>query len=239
MAIQHIEAQIARNTSGRTYILVCLLISCFLIINSCKISNPAKYNSRAKEKAPFDAIIVPGVPFENGEWSRVMKLRVYWAHHLYEDSVARNIIFSGGAVYTPYPESDIMKLYAIEMGIPEDSIATDRLAQHSTENIFYSYHVAQENGWDRLALATDPYQAKLLKPFIRKMRRKLDVEISILPAIMEEVVKDSMPDFEIDYESVKAPEIFIDITNTQSKFYRLRGTLGKHIDWESTPKQPE
>ncbi|MBK6774437.1 MAG: YdcF family protein [Flavobacteriales bacterium] len=65
-----------------------------------------------------------------------MKLRVHWAVHLFKEGVARNIIFSGGAVYTPYVEAEIMSLYAQELGVPAKHCFLDPIAEHSTENIF-------------------------------------------------------------------------------------------------------
>src|SRR5438067_574875 len=59
----------------------------------------------------FDAIIVPGVPFENGRWSQTMKSRVGWSYYLYRKGIAKNIIYSGAAVYSPYVEARIMALY--------------------------------------------------------------------------------------------------------------------------------
>ena len=57
----------------------------------------------------YDAIIVPGVPYDGNKWTRTMKGRVYWAKHLYEEGIAKNIIFSGSSVYTAYYEAEIMK----------------------------------------------------------------------------------------------------------------------------------
>src|SRR5690606_27328958 len=84
----------------------------------------------------FDVLIVPGVPFENGTWSPVMRMRVLWSSFLYQRGIVRNIIYSGGAVYTPYVEAKIMGLYAQQLGVPPEHIFYDTLAEHSTENIF-------------------------------------------------------------------------------------------------------
>jgi len=47
---------------------------------------------------------------------------VLWASFLYKQGVIRNIIFSGGAVYTPYYEAKVMGLYAQRLGIPKEHI---------------------------------------------------------------------------------------------------------------------
>ena len=50
----------------------------------------------AKTFKPFDAIIVPGIPFKNGAWDSVMKARVLWSYILYKNGYAKNIIFCFG-----------------------------------------------------------------------------------------------------------------------------------------------
>jgi hypothetical protein len=209
-----------------------LVISILIALASCKIRNQEKYYLKAKEEFKcFDAIIVPGYPFYEDNWDRVMKMRVYWAKYLWDNKMTKNIIFSGGAVYSKYSECKIMKLYAIELGIPEEHIFLDSLAEHSTENVFYSSIIAKENNFKTIAIASDPFQTKLLKKFIKKINRRRDLDIQILPTIMDTLLIMETKDFEIDYEKAIGSN-FIDIVNTQSKFYRFRGTLGLHIDWD-------
>ena len=94
-----------------------------LSINACVYSSKTQHQLFNKiEKEPFDAIIVPGVPFENNLWDRTMKGRVYWSKYLYDKGIAMNIIYSGAAVYSPYYEGKIMALYAAALGIPATHI---------------------------------------------------------------------------------------------------------------------
>lgn len=219
-------------TRNKTALLFFIFIIAFA---SCKISKPEKYYSKAKtEFAPFDAIIVPGVPFRDSVWQNTMKLRVYWAKYLWDKGMTKNIIFSGGAVYTKYSECKIMRLYALEMGIPDENIFMDSLAEHSTENVFYSYYVAKDNDLHNIALASDPYQTKALKSFVKKVNRKLDTNIQLLPAMMDSVLAMPMPDYTIDFEKAVGTN-FINITETQGFFYRLGGTIGLHVDWKNRP----
>ncbi len=100
------------------------------------------------------------IQFENGKWDRVMMGRIYWAKFLYEKGIAKNIIFSGSAVYSPYYEAEIMRLYAIELGIPKENIFAETKAEHSTENAYYSYKYGKKLGFNKMALASDPFQSK-------------------------------------------------------------------------------
>lgn len=171
----------------------------------------------------YDAIIVPGVPFENGQWSDVMKIRVYWSKFLYDRGIANNIIYSGSAVYSPYYEAEIMALYAIELGIPKEHIFTENKAEHSTENVYYSTKMAKKMGFKQIALATDTYQAKMLKRFIKNTMKG---EIDIIP-----IVYDSLSALNPIIKFDKAfKENFVSITEREGFWKRLNGTRGNNID---------
>ena len=223
-----------RNFLGlHLFLAGCLLI---VITTGCTIRNAQRYYDEARAlNEPLDAIIVPGVPFENSAWSRVMELRMRWALHLYEQNITKNLILSGGAIYTPYSESKIMRLYTIEMGISDEHIFLENRAQHSTENVFYSHCIARKNGLEKIALATDPYQAKALKAFVRKLNRKRSTNVILLPAILDSIKSVPKTAYKIDYETA-IDSNFINITESQSLMYRLRGTMGLHIDWNETPQ---
>ena len=128
----------------RLHIAILILLSALLssCVNSEKLYEQAA--TKAQSGAPYDAVIVPGFPFEDEVWNEKMKLRVYWAQHLYDRGLTENIIFSGSAVYTPYVEAKIMALYAVELGIPEDHIFVEPRAEHSVENIFFGRIQAAE-----------------------------------------------------------------------------------------------
>jgi uncharacterized SAM-binding protein YcdF (DUF218 family) len=214
-----------------TLIIIALTI---LLFHSCAIQNPNKYYEKAKnEFAPFDAIVVPGVPFteEDTTWSRTMKLRVYWAKYLYDNGMCNNIIFSGGAVYTKYAECKIMRLYALKLGVPDDIIYLDSLAEHSTENLFFSYWLAKKHGFKSIALASDPYQSKMLKGFVKKLNKKYNAEVQLLPANIDTISLIPKPFISIEYETAVGTN-FIDIKETQKSGYRLKGTMGLNVDWD-------
>jgi uncharacterized SAM-binding protein YcdF (DUF218 family) len=201
----------------------------FFLLAACSYSSKTqKKLYRAIEHEEFDAIIVPGVPFEDGKWDRTMKGRVYWSKWLYDNGIARNIIYSGGAVYSPYYEAKIMSLYAEALGIPPEHIFTDTLAEHTTENVYYSWKLANKLGFRRLALASDPSQTKMMKSFIRK---KLNGSIPVIPFVVDTLkkIEPDMIDPVIDYDQAHK-ENFVSIVEKQGLWKRRRGTLGKNID---------
>lgn len=179
----------------------------------------------------YDIIIVPGVPLENGQWSRTMKGRVLWANYLYDKGIAKNIMFSGSAVYSPYIEAKVMAAYGKALGIKEENIFIEPLAEHSTENIYYGYMHAKKLGFDKIALASDPFQSKMLRGFIKK---KIDRSVGIIP-----IVKDSLTPFaekiidpQINFDSLYI-EDFVSIKDREGFWKRFKGTQGRSIDKEA------
>lgn len=186
------------------------------------------YNEVVKHDVTFDAIIVPGIPFENGRWDTIMKARVLWAYILFKNGVTRNIIFSGNAVYSPYNEAKVMGLYAQKLGVPANNIFYETRARHSTENVFYSYLVAKKNNFKVVALATDPFQSALLRSFTRA---RFATPIYHLPFVVDSLRKYDHIEPVINPEGAKADD-FTSITSEESRLKRLFGTLGNDIEWK-------
>ena len=200
------------------------------LLSSCALFQPSaqKLTNRAlSANKQYDAIIVPGVPFLEPKWDRTMEMRVIWATHLYKTGLAKKIIMSGSSVYSPYVEAQIMKLYAIEYGVPADDIIIEDKAQHSTENIWYSYKLAKLMGFQKIALSTDPFQTKMTYRF-GKRRLK---DLKYLPVIFDTLKTLEHLEPIINYQSYKI-ENFVPITETQSFWYRFKGTMGKHINFK-------
>jgi hypothetical protein len=210
------------------YYSCCLLIA--VSFTSCVFFRPSpeKLYSRALKSAPYDVIIVPGFPYNGSEWAMAMKGRVIWANHLLKQGIAKNVIFSGGAVYTPYVEAKVMALYAQALGVSQDKIFVETQAEHSTENIYNSYHLAKKLGFTKIAIASDPFQSSLLMGFTK---RRFKLPITHIPFIVDtlSLIDDVNP--QINAESAKVDN-FKSIVETQSKWHRYRGTRGKNIKFE-------
>lgn len=212
--------------------IIILLIFCLpLVFHSC-LSQMVEKESKtfidtSLKGGNFDVIIVPGYPFDGEKWDRVMKLRVVWSYYLYKKGIAKHIIYSGSAVYTPYIESKIMKMYAIAIGIPENIIYTEQEAEHSTENVFLSYKMAKSLGFKRIALATDPFQNKWMYKFYKHH----NFDMHYLPSQMYIVDSLNIQDPFIPKDSAFV-EDFVSIKKRESFWQRWRGTQGKTIDFE-------
>lgn len=196
-----------------------LASSCSLVLNSSE-----KAFRHAFANKPFDAIVVPGVPLEKDKWSDVMKLRVFWSHYLWKEGIAKNVIFSGSAVYTPYVEAEIMAAYARKLGIPEENIYLELQAEHSTENIFYGNQLAQKLGFNKVALATDPFQTTMTNSF----RKKYFKDMLAIPVQFDVIDSIGMYDPEMEFDQYEVDN-FVPITEREGFFKRLKGTMGKNI----------
>ena len=145
-----------------------ITVSLFLIIllNSCLINRMSYHNLNVKYKEDvFDAVIVPGFPyFKNGN-NDVLKMRILWAKALYDMGKTKHIIFTGSAVSTEYKEALVMKKIATEIGVPDSVIFIELKAEHSTENIYYSMKICEDNNFTKVALATDVVQTFMLKSY--------------------------------------------------------------------------
>ena len=208
------------------YIHVFLLI--VLILTHCSFTRYAnKSYEAAKRDKPYDVIIVPGVPYIVGEENEVMKMRVFWAKHLYDSGYTRNIIFSGSSVYSPYVEGVVMKIMADSLGIPPTHTFSETKAEHSTENVYYSWKLAKKMGFKKIALATDPYQAGLLRSFTKEYCPGVKA-IPIIFGTMD-IGNKKLPTIDTTSAFIKD---FISITVRQGFWERLSGTRGKRIKEE-------
>ena len=208
-----------------------VLIGIILIsFNSCFVFQPSleKLSQRASQAhQQYDAVIVPGVPFTEPNWDATMQMRVLWSYHLYQQGKTRKIIMSGSSVYSPYVEGQIMKLYAIALGVPEENILVEDKAEHSTENLWYGYKLAKKHGLQNIALATDPFQTRMTYRFGKKRLK----DLQYFPVIFDILVTLPHPNPVIDYQPYKI-ENFVPITERQSWWHRMKGTWGLNIKFK-------
>lgn len=180
---------------------------CLLVMaagTSCGLLN---HHSRAVyhesiSKAPFDVVIVPGLPYDTGNINPLFKARMLWAKELYETGVARHIIFSGSAVHSPYVEGVVMKIMADSMGIPSRHTFIEDKALHSNENVVYGLALAQSMGFKNVAVATDPIQMMVLKKYTRDNH----AHVSMLPFS----IKSMAAYYKAPFPKVNAEDAFVE-----------------------------
>ena len=208
------------------------LLVVFILVSfssSCMMLQADAMLRHAKADGPFDAVIIPGVPYQDSSLEDMMHLRVRWAVYLYENGIAKNLIFSGSAVYTPYYESKVMGAMAHKLGVPTQNIFFENKAEHSTENLYYGYHLAKSLGFQRIALASDPLQTYLLSEANESL--KVD-DISFLPFNRSFIRANSSKDkiiVDVEKAKVQVLEEFIALPDRKTPTQRFKGTLGRKI----------
>jgi uncharacterized SAM-binding protein YcdF (DUF218 family) len=175
---------------------------------------------------PYDVVIVPGFPYNGQNWDRVLKMRIHWANFLYKSGYTKNVIFSGSAVATPYIESKVMAAYAEKLGVPAANLFTEEKAEHSTENVYYSFCMARDMGFKKIALATDPYQ----NSYMRKFAAKFELPIEFLPTVLDTLRSLDMPEPQISLTNTTRAD-FVKLSHRENFFQRFKGTMGGYIKW--------
>jgi len=206
------------GTVSSMFLLSFLVLSC---------ASPVKVYYRAVKKQPYDVVIVPGIPYQDENWeSNVMKTRVLWSFYLYSKGITRNVIYSGSAVYSPYVEGKIMALHAIALGIPREHVFSETNAEHSTENLVYSYILAKKMGFTKIALATDPFQSATLRSYAWDIGMKVDF-IPIIYDTLDIMKVDTL--LHIDPSSAFIRD-FVALPQRENIVKRILGTMGLEMD---------
>ncbi len=187
-----------------------------------------KIHFQKASQQQYDAIIVPGLPYDEGEWSLFLKWRIHWSTFLYHQGITKNIIYSGSVVHTPFIEANVMKAFGTKLGVPEAAMYTETKAEHSSENLYYSILLARDRGFKKLALATDPFQSDMIDDFIERYQLNVDL-IPIVYGIGDTI---NMYEPAIDYPSLKVAD-FIPLEERENFSERINGTRGHNVDWNS------
>jgi hypothetical protein len=120
-----------------------------------------------------------------------------------------------------------MKTYADSMGVPANHTFAETKAEHSTENVWNSMRMARRMGFNKIALATDPFQTKMIGGFLRKHAKGL----AKIPINFKQLNSDSYTLPVIDPTACAAPKTFVALPEREGFFKRLRGTFGKNIKY--------
>lgn len=223
-----------------------LILLTTLVLQSCSVDKlfsigvrlPSPHSRYAKMKfndvtAPFDVIVVPGFPYQPDDVPSILDLRIRWARYLFDAGLTHNIIFSGSAVHSPYIEGIAMKIMADSLGLPSDRLFAETQAEHSIENVYYSMKMARSMGFKRIAVATDPFQARMLEPLIRKYCP----EVELLPMVYSLIRsdRDNIPSIVSTEARVNN---FIALNERETRAQRYSGTKGRRITRETETEVP-
>lgn len=199
----------------------------FASFTSCTLQqNMGAMEMATSTPKKYDAIIVPGFPFDDdeGKMNTFQRMRLFWAYHLYKTGVTERIIVSGGAVHTPYVEAEIFAHFLTELGVDPKHIIIENKAEHSTENVFYSLEMARNLGFTQVAVATDPMQTLML----RFLLRKLDLPFNYEPTDIKLIGQLYWKQFDMSIDGSGAfVANFVPLKVREKRQERMRGTRGE------------
>ncbi|MCW5907801.1 MAG: YdcF family protein [Chitinophagales bacterium] len=217
----------------RHLIAFLVVLATLIVISGCNVRNIARriYATHIPN-APYDAVIIPGMPYDSAtQQKKGFNARIVWAKKLFDGGVVKNIIFSGAACYTPFVEAEVMKLIAIEMGIPKEHLFTEPKAEHSKENVYFGWLLAQQLGFKKVALASDPYQSFFLEGFIQANVPQM----GIIPIDVDSLKKYYIPLPKVDLTSAYVHD-FVPLNKRESFWTRVKHTNHNNLP-EAIPEE--
>lgn len=130
--------------------------------------------------APADVLVVLGARVEaDGFASGTLQARVEHAVKLYEQGLAKHLVFSGGVGDFGDSEASVARALAIKRGVPASACVLEENSHSTRQNAEFSADVLRKNGWLRVVVVTDPYHL----PRAMRLFRKQGLEVTGSPVL--------------------------------------------------------
>lgn len=137
----------------------CPLLVLSILVQGCSESWP-----ELPEDLRADAIVVLGNRPPTDEHGRVMpetERRVQRGVEVYNDGLAPLVVMTGGRAPRGDIEAEVMKNFAVELGVPEDAIRIETESRNTIENARFTKQLLSGDGGaerrPRVILVTSPY----------------------------------------------------------------------------------
>lgn len=147
--------------------LLWLTLCCLLIVGSAMYFplNQWLAHPIIRDEVPrgADVIIVlgGGVVVETHALPFGPEERVAEGIRLWQDGLAPRIMMTGGLVEgTDYTESNVMRAYAEQLGVPRENIIEEMDAHDTHENATNSKRIMQERGWKTALVVTSYFHTR-------------------------------------------------------------------------------
>jgi uncharacterized SAM-binding protein YcdF (DUF218 family) len=118
------------------------------------------YTANADQARPVDVIVVLGAAQYNGRPSPQLQARLDHTIELWNDGLAPAVFVTGGKQPgDAHTEAEASKTYLVEHGVPADVISMEDTAHSTWESLSNFAETAQQRGWQRVLLVTDPFHS--------------------------------------------------------------------------------
>ncbi len=123
------------------------------------------------EKDAYSCAVVCGCPADReGKPTPYMKTRVEKAVQLWEDKRVKYLLLSGGAVRNAFVEAEVMKAYAVSLGVPKEFLIMEKRSGSTYHNMMYCKAIMEECGLDDCVVVTNGWHLRKADHYARKFR---------------------------------------------------------------------
>ncbi len=149
--------KIAKYISVTFLILTVSTILTFIFINSYVRSSTDDLIISANEALSVnpDCILVLGAGVRSdGSPSPMLQDRIITGIELYEQGIAERLLMSGDHIKKGYDEVNIMKSYAVDLGVPSEHVFMDHAGISTYDSIYRAKEIFQA---DKIVIVTQKY----------------------------------------------------------------------------------
>ncbi len=117
----------------------------------------------------YDCALVCGCPANlNGSPSATMKTRVERAVELWREGKVDKIFFTGGRVKNVHVEAEVMKEYAVALGVPEERIVTETQSVSTYHNMMHARRIMEDEGLKNCVVVTNNWHLRKAGHYAKK-----------------------------------------------------------------------
>jgi uncharacterized SAM-binding protein YcdF (DUF218 family) len=103
-----------------------------------------------------DAVVVLGAALAaEGVPGPALKRRMEHGVRVLNERGSPYLVVSGGLTRHPPAEAEVMRVLAIDLGVPEQRIIVEDLAVNTFENAVYTGRIIRDRGWRQVVVVTD------------------------------------------------------------------------------------
>lgn len=139
----------------RSLLYVVGMIALLFYLSSVSAEDIEQYSNRT-----FDVIIVLGTPATKDCLpTDIMKQRVGKGVELFKLGLGPRIIFTGGKAANDCVEANVMKEYAMSLGVPSNHILIEPQSKNTYQNAYYSVEIMRDLNMHSAAIVTSKFHA--------------------------------------------------------------------------------
>jgi vancomycin permeability regulator SanA len=169
---------------SRAAVALSVFAACVLLFPLAQIVffGTTDYRRAADVAVVFGAQVHPG-----GRPSSTLTWRVDTAVDLYRDGLVGGLIMSGGVGESGYDEAEVMRLMAIERGVPAGAIVVDSQGLNTEATVEDSLRLFAADGVERALVVSNAYHL----PRIKLAYRRQGMEVFTVPAVETRRIKET------------------------------------------------